>query len=416
MATEYSQSTSRERFLQTLEFKQPERRWFRGYAFIWPETGDEWRAQGYEGPELGWHGEGLPERLGLDELQRVDPWYGPVPDFEYKVIEEDERTKVYVNHEGILMREFKERSDTSMPQFLKFPVETLEDFEPFAVERLALNAEYRFPATWQREVAEGRLHSVAGAANITSASDAIGGDAQPEAEAPVGSASNDPVALRRADEQPRFCWADRWGGFFGSLRNMMGVQNLCLAFYDQPKLVERMMEERADRIIEITAEVLKYTPIDIFGYWEDMAYNHGPLMDPNMYRRFAFKHYRRVNDWLRSQGIKHIWLDSDGDISGLIPIWLESGINVLWPFECQSGMDVVKVRETYGHDLALMGGIDKRTLVPGGDVMRREVDRVMPLVEDGGYIPELDHSVPPDVSWPNFCDYVDYVQFRLGHG
>ncbi len=397
-------ATSRERFLQTLEFKQPERQWFRAYAFIWPETGEEWRKQGYEGPELGWHGEGLPQRLGLDELQRVDPWYGPVPDFEYKVIEEDERTKVYVNHEGILMREFKERSDTSMPQFLKFPVESLEDFEPFAAERLALNPEDRFPPLWRKEVAEGKLHSVAGAANIK----AIGGDGQAEPE-PL-------AAPQAADELPRFCWADRWGGFFGSLRNMMGVQNLCLAFYDQPALIERMMEERADRIIEITAEVMKYTPIDIFGYWEDMAYNHGPLMDPAMYRRFAFKHYRRVNDWLRSQGIKHIWLDSDGDISGLIPIWLESGINTLWPFECQSGMDVVKVRKTYGHDLALMGGIDKRTLVPGGETMRREVDRVMPLVEDGGYIPELDHSVPPDVSWPHFLEYVEYVDFRLGRG
>ena len=117
--------TSRQRFLHTLEFKQVEPKWFRGYAFIWPETGSEWYQQGYEGPELGWHGEGLPERFGLDELQRVDPWYGPVPDFTYEVIEEDERTKLYVNHEGILMREFKERNDTSMPQFVKFPVETV---------------------------------------------------------------------------------------------------------------------------------------------------------------------------------------------------------------------------------------------------------------------------------------------------
>jgi uroporphyrinogen decarboxylase len=135
-----------------------------------------------------------------------------------------------------------------------------------------------------------------------------------------------------------------------------------------------------------------------------------------MYRKFALKYYRRVNDWLRGRGIKHIFLDSDGDVSTLIPIWLDSGINVLWPFECQSGMDVVKIRKTYGRDLVIMGGIDKRALVPGGEVMRQEVDRVMPLVEDGGYIPELDHSVPPDVSWPNFCDYVEYLKFRLGCG
>jgi uroporphyrinogen decarboxylase len=63
-----------------------------------------------------------------------------------------------------------------------------------------------------------------------------------------------------------------------------------------------------------------------------------------------------------------------------------------------------------------MGGLDKRVLKEGGDVMRREVDRVMPLVEQGGYIPELDHSVPPDVSWKNFCDYIEYLKLRLGRG
>jgi uroporphyrinogen decarboxylase len=400
--------TSRDRFLAALDFKTAESRWVRAYAFIWPETEIAWRKQGYDGPELGWHGEGIPQRFELDELLRVDPWYGPVPDFEYKVIEEDERTRVYINHEGILMRELKEHTDTSMPQFLKFPVEDSEDFEKLASERLVLNAEQRFPATWQQQIAAGRLHGVAGAANIT---------AGEETEDPERKGPASPVLEGQpVDEAPHFCWADRWGGFFGSLRNMLGVENLCLAFYDQPALVERMMEERADRIIEITAEVLKYTRIDMFGYWEDMAYNHGPLIDPNMYRSFASKHYRRVNDWLLSQGIKHIWLDSDGDVTALIPIWVDSGINVLWPFECQSGMDVLQVRKEYGRDLALMGGIDKRSLIEGGSTMKQEVDRVMPLIEEGGYIPELDHSVPPDVSWPNFCEYVHYLKLRLGRG
>jgi uroporphyrinogen decarboxylase len=400
-------ATSRERFLQTCRFQPADPPWVRWGAFVWPETGALWRTQGYEGPELGWNGEGLTERFGLDELLRVDPWYGPVPDFTYEVIEEDDRTKLYINHEGILMRELKEHSDTSMPQFVRFPVETPEDFERFAAERLTLNAAQRFPQVWQEQVAAGRLRGVAGAANITASGEADTGGAGPSAPNRGG---------RIPDESPRQCWADRWGGFFGSLRNMLGLQNLCLAFYDQPELVERMMEERADRIIEITDQVLKHTAIDVFWYWEDMAYKHGPLIDPQLYRRFSLKHYRRVNDWLHSRGIRYIGLDSDGDISTLIPLWIESGINMLWPFERQSGMDPLEVRRSFGRDLILMGGIDKRSLVPGGEAMRQEVDRIMPLVKEGGYIPELDHSVPPDVSWPNFCEYISYLKHRLERG
>ena len=383
--------------MRTLQFKQADPPWCRAYAFVWPETGAVWRTQGYTGPELGWHGEGLPERFDLDELVRVDPWYGPVPEFSYRVVEDDDRTRLYINHEGILMREFKEHSDTSMPQFVKFPVETPEDFEKFAAERLALNREQRLSAEWKQKVAAGRLYAVAGSANVK------------------GAAGNVSDTAPR-DEHPRLCWADRWGGFFGPLRNMLGIENLSMGFYDQPRLIERMMEERADRIIDITSEVLKCTDFDVFWYWEDMAYCAGPLVGPEMFRKFALKHYRRVNEWLRAHGIEYIGLDSDGDISALIPVWLDSGINMLWPFEVQSGMDVVKVRRQYGRKLVIMGGIDKRPLVPGGETMRREVDRVMPLVEQGGYIPELDHSVPPDVSWANFCEYVAYLTHRLGRG
>jgi hypothetical protein len=397
--------TSRERFLKTLSFEPVDVPWFRGYAFVWPETEAVWRSQGYTGPELGWHGEGLPARFGLEELLRVDPWYGPVPEFENKVIEEDAKTRLYVNHEGILMRELKEHTDTSMPQFVKFPVENRAEFEAFAAERLTLNAEKRFPPDWRLRVATGKLHAVAGGANVKAS-----GYSDQAAGAAVGAAADG------TEEHPRLCWADRWGGFFGSLRNMLGLENLCCAFYDNPSLVERMMEERADSIIQVTEEVMKHTRIDVFWYWEDMAYNHASLVDPKMYRRFAFKHYKRVNDWLRSKGIRHIGLDSDGQISELIPIWVESGITHLWPFEVQSGMDVLQVRRKYGKSLALVGGVDKRACTHGFEEIHREVDRVMPLMEQGGYIPELDHSVPPNISWPNFIEYVRYMKHRMGRG
>ena len=48
--------------------------------------------------------------------------------------------------------------------------------------------------------------------------------------------------------------------------------------------------------------------------------------------------------------------------------------------------------------------------------MRAEVNRVMPLAEDGGYIPELDHSAPPDISWQKFRDFTEYLKFQMGRG
>lgn len=412
-------TTSRERFLQTLEFQPANPPWVRWGLYLWDDTILRWRGE-------GWDGRPLEDIFGLDLLERVDPYYGPVPDFADEIIAEDEETVVHVNHEGIVMREFKAHRDASMPQFVKFPVETEAEWRQFAAERLAPNPAQRLNREWQRLVAPFRNPKRAAAGQTALAAGASagvpglappGGPLYDDAGAPVlGGAVAQRSGTALADEHARQCWADRWGGFFGSIRNMIGVQRLCTAFYDEPAWVERMMAERADAIIAITGEVLRYTDFDVFWFWEDMAYKAGPLVGPAMYRKFAFKHYRRVCDWLHSQGIRHIGLDSDGDTRLLIPIWLDAGIDHLWPFEVQAGMDVLAIRRQYGHDLAILGGVDKRALVLGGEAMRREVDRVTPLVEDGGYIPELDHGVPPDVSWPAFCDYMEYLKFRLGRG
>ena len=147
--------TSRQRFLDTLEFKAVDRPWVRWGAFLWDETIDRWKQE-------GWDGTPLDDYFGLDRLVRVDPWYGPVPEFQRQVLGEDAETVTYVNHEGIVMREFKQHHDRSMPQFVKFPVETEAEFERFAAERLAVNAGQRLSAEWMRTVASGRVQAVVG--------------------------------------------------------------------------------------------------------------------------------------------------------------------------------------------------------------------------------------------------------------
>lgn len=123
--------TSRERFLHTIRFKPVDFPFVRAIGG-WQETGEKWRKQ-------GWDGTPLHQIFGTDLLLNVGVYYGPVPRFERKIIEEDEATVTFVNHEGIIMREFKEHRDSSMPQFVKFPVENESDFDKLAEERLQVN-------------------------------------------------------------------------------------------------------------------------------------------------------------------------------------------------------------------------------------------------------------------------------------
>lgn len=157
-------------------------------------------------------------------------------------------------------------------------------------------------------------------------------------------------------------------------------------------------------------KILDYTDIDVFGFWEDMAYKNGPLLNPKLVRKYMLPRYNRVVKFLNSYGVRWISLDSDGNINSLIPIWLEAGINVLYPFEVQAGMDVIKVRKTYGRELRIWGGIDKRAIAAGPSAIDAELERVAPLMKEGGYVPAPDHSLPPDVSFYNYCYYMEKLK------
>jgi uroporphyrinogen decarboxylase len=179
-----------------------------------------------------------------------------------------------------------------------------------------------------------------------------------------------------------------------------------MMFYDDPDFIEEMMDADADYIIAVMDQVLDVAPVDCFQYWEDMAYNTGPLLTPSLARKYMLPRYKRVNDHLYSRGVKFIGLDSDGKIDALIPIWLESGMNYLFPFEVQCGMDVLRVRREYGKDLRIIGGVDKRVIAIGPEAIDAEINRLRPLMEEGGYIPMTDHSIPPNVSFENYVYYM----------
>jgi len=74
------------------------------------------------------------------------------------------------------------------------------------------------------------------------------------------------------------------------------------------------------------------------------------------------------------------------------------------------------MRERFGRKLAYVGGIDKRAIAARGDAIRREIARVRPVLQDGGYIPSCDHGVPPDISWPSFLGYCRMLARETGWG
>jgi uroporphyrinogen decarboxylase len=54
----------------------------------------------------------------------------------------------------------------------------------------------------------------------------------------------------------------------------------------------------------------------------------------------------------------------------------------------------------------MYGGMDKRVPAKGKTAIDQELDSKIPfMLRQGGYIPYLDHLIPPDIPWDNFVYY-----------
>lgn len=110
-------------------------------------------------------------------------------------------------------------------------------------------------------------------------------------------------------------------------------------------------------------------------------------------------------------GCNNITVDSDGNNYSIIPILLEAGINGFLPIEVAAGMDPLELRKIYGKNLWLFGGIDKRVLSENKKAIEQEIFKKLPvLLSEGGYIPSIDHAVPPNVPLNNYKFYVELVR------
>jgi uroporphyrinogen decarboxylase len=193
------------------------------------------------------------------------------------------------------------------------------------------------------------------------------------------------------------------------------MEQLLYMFYDDPNLVEDMMDQVLYLDMEMAKGAFKDLKIDTVRFWEDMAYKSGTLISPEMIRKYMLPRYKQITDFVHSQGIDIIHADSDGNVEELIPLWLEVGVNFPWPLEVAAGMDGIALRKKYGKDIIIGGNIDKRVFLKGKEAIKQEVISKVPyLVETGGYFPCLDHVVPPDVSLNGFRYYINLLREIAG--
>jgi len=327
-----------------------------------------------------WKQQGMPQDVPLDKLFDFDPpgvyslgglgWCeaGFEPVFEEKIIEDRGDHEVVQDFAGRHVLFFKGRRSGFMPEYLDHPVKNMKTWLENVKWRLAPSTPSRY-------------------ANIEKV----------KKEA-VQAAGEGRIITQRVV-----------GGYM-YLRSLIGPEQLLYAFYDMPDVIHDCMETWLALAEAVSTRHQEFVTIDEVYIGEDICYNHGPLISPDMIREFLFPYYQQLLSGVRHRNIdgsRHLFfnVDTDGYCVPVIPLYREIGMDVMNPFEVASGCDVVEIGKRYP-SLVMMGGIDKRELAKGKKAIDAMLERIIPpMRERGGYIPTCDHGVPEEVSLEDYIYY-----------
>ncbi len=201
-------------------------------------------------------------------------------------------------------------------------------------------------------------------------------------------------------------WHEGMFQIFG-VRNAASIVPVLLFLIDEPKRAQSVLDQYTDYLERMIDKVCGRIIVDYAILYEPVASNQGPVISPQMARRYLLPCYRRVCERLEKYGVKHRFVWSSGRIHKLIPLWLDGGLNGLFVDQaCAAGIDYRQVRKEYGPQLALMGGLDNATLLKNEDGIRRELESKIPQILDSGrYIPGLDDTVRAYIPFERFCRY-----------
>ncbi len=195
---------------------------------------------------------------------------------------------------------------------------------------------------------------------------------------------------------------------------LMGMERFMLSFYDNSKLIHEMFSFWNDFTLRMISPYLNKVDIDIFVLMEDLAYNNAPHLSPEIYREFWLPYQDELVNEVKKHQVKNICLWTAGDIDVMIPMLMDHGINCIWPVErCSLNMDPMVIRKKYGKKLRMSGGISKNCLPLGPDAIDREIEKLMPLIKQGGFIPALDDMVSPEVSLENYKYFINRLSSVL---
>ncbi|MCX6878054.1 MAG: hypothetical protein NTW21_30220 [Verrucomicrobia bacterium] len=194
-------------------------------------------------------------------------------------------------------------------------------------------------------------------------------------------------------------------------RNLMGFQELMMAFCTEPELVAKLVKMSVDLNIQLAGEAARHGADFVFT-GDDYASCQAPFMSPATFRELLYPGLQRVVKGFHDHGmpvIKH----TDGNIMPLMEMLLEVGFDCLDPIDPLGGMDLAFMKRTFGGAFALKGNVNCATTLVNGtaeEVVRETLGVIQAAAAGGGLIVSSSNSIHSSVSPLNYLAMLSTIK------
>lgn len=317
-----------------------------------------------------WYDEGMPRDASAHAFFDAVPMWTGVhvnlglwPAFEEETLEETDEYRIIRDGCGVVLQDWKHKS--CIPHYIDFTLKEAKDWDAFK-KRLQPDPT-RIPADIEQAIANAQ-------------------------------ASDLPIVASTAS-------------MMGWIRNWMGVENMSYLMYDARDVYADMVDTLAELTCWSLDQLLPKLKADMGFGWEDICGRSGPLVSPDIFDECVAPGYRKIRNKLEEYGITLYGIDSDGDVTDLVGHWLDAGVNVQFPIEVGAWKgDAMAFRRRYGKELRVIGNFDKLTLEKSHEAAEAEIQRLIPLMKDGGFIMMPDHLITPGVALDDYRWFLERMR------
>ena len=188
-----------------------------------------------------------------------------------------------------------------------------------------------------------------------------------------------------------------WSPFWHDAIDLLGMENLYIKMYTEPELVDALMQHMVDYYAAVSERIFDTAAgvIDVFFIGNDFGGQNGPLLGPELFKRFVLPHLKRLIDLGHCYGLK-VQLHCCGGFAPLLPSMIEAGLDGVHSVQPSCvGMDLRRLKAEFGDKILFNGAIDSHHVLIDGSVrfVREKVREVLEIMKPGGgYVAGASHD------------------------